>query len=75
MDYTHSSVLLQCTELNYGQCVMYGIMKNLELSYNMNLMHIKSSLYVFHYPHKANIKDFGTKLVERTQYSYFLLWC
>jgi hypothetical protein len=56
---------------------MYGIVRNLELSYNMTLMHIKSSSYLSHYPLKANIKGFETKLVERTQYSYvlFKVWC
>jgi len=48
---------------------MYGIMRNLELLYNMTLMHIKSNSYLFLYPHTANIKDFVTKLVEHTQYS------
>jgi hypothetical protein len=60
-----------CNIWNFKSSVLsiYGISKNVELSYNMTLMHIKSNLYLFLYPHKANIKDLGTKLVEHTQYS------
>jgi hypothetical protein len=68
-DYTHSCWLVQCKELNSR---MLSIMKNLELSYNKTLTHIKSNSYQFLYPHTAKVKDFGTNLVELMQYSIFL---
>jgi hypothetical protein len=64
-------LLLQCMELASSKLRMHGIMKNLEGSYNMTLMRIKSNSYPFLYPLTANIKDSVTKLVEHTKYSNF----
>jgi len=58
-----------CNEWNLEQHVKYVcIMKNLELLYNMTLMHIKIHTY-FSISTQLISKDFGTNLVEHMQYS------
>jgi hypothetical protein len=67
-----------CNLINCSVLSMYGITRNLELSYIMTFQHMKSNSYLFHYLHQANnIQSFGRKRVEHKAYPniLFKIWC